>query len=141
MKIVLFILLLVSSVAATFNITELVGQLPQCSIQCLVDGVSSDGCSMLDIACHCSKAAQLTKTISPCFAKAGCTLAEMTDAAATFVHVCEREAGNTTLADGQSNSKSKTPATGTSDSQGIAMCLQSAKWACVATLFMVFMLL
>ncbi|RFU71724.1 cell wall [Trichoderma arundinaceum] len=78
----LFILLFAAAVAvsasATPNITSIVDKLPPCSLECIINGVTQDGCAIDDLACGCSKLNELTKIVSPCLAKAGCTLDEMT---------------------------------------------------------------
>ncbi|KAK1247441.1 hypothetical protein MKX07_002350 [Trichoderma sp. CBMAI-0711] len=73
----LFILLFAAVTAgatATPNATTLLDSLPPCSINCIVEGVTKDGCSLTDLACGCSKINELTKIVSPCLAKAGCLL-------------------------------------------------------------------
>jgi hypothetical protein len=77
----LFILLFAAVTAGattTPNATTLLDSLPPCSINCIVEGVTKDGCSLTDLACGCSKINELTKIVSPCLAKAGCTLEQMT---------------------------------------------------------------
>ncbi|KAL6864016.1 cell wall protein [Trichoderma novae-zelandiae] len=88
----LFILLFaaVTAHASTSpNVTTLLDSLPPCSINCIVDGVTKDGCSLTDLACGCSKLNELTKIVSPCLAKAGCTLEQMTQTASTVAQFCE----------------------------------------------------
>lgn len=77
----LFILLfaaVTASATTTPNATTLLDSLPPCSIDCIVEGVTKDGCTLTDLACGCSKINELTKIVSPCLAKAGCTLEQMT---------------------------------------------------------------
>ncbi|KAL7933317.1 hypothetical protein V8C35DRAFT_305517 [Trichoderma chlorosporum] len=71
------------------NITSLLDSLPKCSIDCIVSGVTQDGCTLSDFSCGCSKINELTTIVSPCLAKANCTLEDMTQAASTVVHFCE----------------------------------------------------
>ncbi|KAL7955718.1 hypothetical protein V8C34DRAFT_290823 [Trichoderma compactum] len=75
--------------STTGNITALLDSLPKCSINCIVDGVAQDGCTLTDLACGCSKINELTKIVSPCLAKANCSLKDMTQAASTVVQFCE----------------------------------------------------
>ncbi|GFP56943.1 hypothetical protein TASIC1_0007043500 [Trichoderma asperellum] len=81
--VLLFVAALTVSAASAPNMTSLVDKLPPCSLNCIVEGVTQDGCAISDLACGCSKINELTKTVSPCMAKAGCTLDEMTPSAAT----------------------------------------------------------
>ncbi|OTA07696.1 SSCRP protein [Trichoderma parareesei] len=88
----LFILLFAAVTAgatATPNATTLLDSLPPCSINCIVEGVTKDGCSLTDLACGCSKINELTKIVSPCLAKAGCTLEQMTQTASNVAQFCE----------------------------------------------------
>ncbi|TFB07684.1 hypothetical protein CCMA1212_001118 [Trichoderma ghanense] len=88
----LFILLFAAVTAgatSTPNVTTLLDSLPPCSINCIVDGVTKDGCSLTDLACGCSKINELTEIVSPCLAKAGCTLEQMTQTASHVAQFCE----------------------------------------------------
>lgn len=87
--ILLFAAALAVSATSTPNITSLVGKLPPCSLECIINGVTQDGCSIDDLACGCSKINELTKTVSPCLAKAGCSLDEMTRMVAEFAPVSQ----------------------------------------------------
>ncbi|KAM6483429.1 hypothetical protein HDV62DRAFT_327852 [Trichoderma sp. SZMC 28011] len=78
-----------ASSSTTGNITALLDSLPKCSINCIVDGVAQDGCTLTDLSCGCSKINELTKIVSPCLAKANCSLEDMTQAASTVVQFCE----------------------------------------------------
>lgn len=69
---------LTACASSTTNITSLLDNLPSCSVNCIVNGVAQDGCTITDLRCGCSKINELTKTVSPCLAKAGCTLEDMT---------------------------------------------------------------
>lgn len=82
--VLLFAAALTVSAASAPNITSLVDKLPPCSLNCIIDGVTNDGCAVSDLACGCSKINDLTKTVSPCMAKAGCTLDEMTRTVCPF---------------------------------------------------------
>ncbi|PNP57691.1 hypothetical protein THARTR1_02689 [Trichoderma harzianum] len=75
--------------STTGNITALLDSLPKCSVNCIVDGVAQDGCTLTDLSCGCSKINELTKIVSPCLAKANCSLEDMTQAASTVVQFCE----------------------------------------------------
>ncbi|PTB68584.1 cell wall protein [Trichoderma citrinoviride] len=108
----LFILLfaaVTASASTTPNATALLDSLPPCSINCIVDGVTKDGCSLTDLACGCSKINELTKIVSPCMATAGCTLEQMTQTASTVAQFCE-SAG--LLVNGTSSDAAPTTATG-----------------------------
>lgn len=76
--VLLFAALAVSASSPAPNMTSIVDKLPPCSLTCIINGVTQDGCAIDDLACGCAKLNQLTKTVSPCMAKAGCTLDEMT---------------------------------------------------------------
>ncbi|KAM0485353.1 hypothetical protein ACHAPX_001339 [Trichoderma viride] len=115
--ILLFAAALTVSAASAPNITSLVDKLPPCSLNCIIDGVTNDGCAVSDLACGCSKINDLTKTVSPCMAKAGCTLDEMTQAAGAVVQLCE-SAGlipNATTSDPTSTTGAASAATSKSD--------------------------
>ncbi|KAL7926136.1 hypothetical protein ACQKWADRAFT_281859 [Trichoderma austrokoningii] len=106
--ILLFAAALTVSAASAPNITSLVDTLPPCSLNCIIDGVTNDGCAVDDLSCGCSKINDLTKTVSPCMAKAGCTLDEMTQAASAVVQLCESAGllANTTASNPTSTTKS-----------------------------------
>ncbi|PTB40960.1 hypothetical protein M441DRAFT_415421 [Trichoderma asperellum CBS 433.97] len=115
--VLLFAAALTVSAASAPNMTSLVDKLPPCSLNCIVEGVTQDGCAISDLACGCSKINELTKTVSPCMAKAGCTLDEMTQAASAVVQLCE-SAGlitNTTAGDPTSTTGAASAATTKSD--------------------------
>ncbi|KAL7795970.1 cell wall protein [Trichoderma ceciliae] len=105
------------SASSTPNITSIVNKLPPCSLECIVNGVTQDGCALGDLACGCSKINDLTKTVSPCLAKAGCTLDEMTQAASTVVQLCESAdlVGNATSSDPASTTGASPATTSESD--------------------------
>ncbi|KAH6604616.1 hypothetical protein Trco_006323 [Trichoderma cornu-damae] len=87
--ILVFVGALAVSASSTPSITSLADKLPPCSLECIVNGVTQGGCALDDLACGCSKINELTKAVSPCLAKAGCTLDEMTRAALAVVQLCE----------------------------------------------------
>jgi len=49
-----------------------IGDLPQCSLSCILAGVPQTGCDVTDFKCACGKADVLTPAITPCVQKA-CT--------------------------------------------------------------------
>ncbi|EHK25612.1 uncharacterized protein TRIVIDRAFT_19266 [Trichoderma virens Gv29-8] len=113
---VFFFAALVASTSSAPNITSLLDSLPPCSINCIVDGVAKDGCNLSDLSCGCSKINELTKIVSPCLAKANCTLQDMTEAASTVVQFCQ-SAGllvNETSSDAASKTGAAPAATTTS---------------------------
>ncbi|KAF1972957.1 CFEM-domain-containing protein [Bimuria novae-zelandiae CBS 107.79] len=53
--------------------------LPQCSLQCFLTALGSDGCSQLtDFKCHCEKSDTLFSSVTPCVQKA-CTADEQAE--------------------------------------------------------------
>ncbi|KAL6905003.1 hypothetical protein GGI43DRAFT_381394 [Trichoderma evansii] len=115
--VLLFAAALTVSATSDLNMTSLVDKLPPCSLNCIIEGVTQDGCAITNLTCGCSKINDLTKTVSPCMAKAGCTLDEMTQAAGAVVQLCE-SAGlitNTTASDPSSTTGSASAATSKSD--------------------------
>ncbi|PLB47524.1 CFEM-domain-containing protein [Aspergillus steynii IBT 23096] len=63
--------------------------IPQCSVQCLVDALTKDGCSQLtDFACHCQKPG-LVQTVTPCVQKA-CTGPEQATVSSVVVEQCAK---------------------------------------------------
>ncbi|KAM0249503.1 hypothetical protein ACHAQJ_009051 [Trichoderma viride] len=115
--ILLFAAALAVSASSTPNITSLIDKLPPCSLECIINGVTQDGCSPDDLACGCSKINELTKTVSPCMAKANCTLDEMTQAASEVVQLCESAGliSNTTTSGPASTTGASPAATTKSD--------------------------
>jgi hypothetical protein len=59
------------------EIPKLMAQYPSCALECLIDGAMQHGCSAIDYQCQCTKAIEITKTVSPCFVHAGCRLNEI----------------------------------------------------------------
>ena len=55
---------IVLTTLAAFAAAQSIIDLPSCSLSCVVSGVSSIGCSATDFKCSCSKADQLTPTVS-----------------------------------------------------------------------------
>lgn len=86
--VLLFAAALTVSATSAPNMTSLVDKLPPCSLNCIIQGVTQDGCAINDLSCGCSKINDLTKTVSPCMAKAGCTLDEMTRTAVLAPSFC-----------------------------------------------------
>ncbi|UKZ48569.1 hypothetical protein TrVGV298_002794 [Trichoderma virens] len=96
---VFFFAALVASTSSAPNITSLLDSLPP-----------------FDLSCGCSKINELTKIVSPCLAKANCTLQDMTEAASTVVQFCQ-SAGllvNETSSDAASKTGAAPAATTTS---------------------------
>lgn len=63
---------------SAIDLLELQKKLPPCSLPCLIQGVSDNGCSIDDFACQCSKLEKIIKTVAPCLVKAGCGLENIT---------------------------------------------------------------
>jgi hypothetical protein len=78
------------------EIPKLMAQYPSCALECLIDGAMQHGCSAIDYQCQCTKAIEITKTVSPCFVHAGCRLNEIGIVADTISSICELVARNAT---------------------------------------------
>jgi hypothetical protein len=75
-----------------FNSTDVLKLLPKCAIDCVLAGISANGCALDDFACQCSKLGEMTKTVSPCLVNAGCDLNELADTVSDVADACEQMA-------------------------------------------------
>lgn len=55
---------------AALTAAQSIADLPQCSLSCLLSGVSATGCGSTDLACACKNADKLTPSVVPCVQKA-----------------------------------------------------------------------
>lgn len=146
MKTTIVIAALAASVACS-EISELQAKLPECSIQCLAEGAATHDCGVTDLECQCSKQEAITKTVSPCFVKAGCDLEDITgmfsssfmsrvslmfsctDTASVVNQLCQAvsaSANDTSTVKG--DGASKTTAAPTTEPTGAAGHVQMVSW-------------
>lgn len=62
---------------AEVNITALISDIPECALECVLNGPGEVGCDILDIHCLCSKLENMTAIVAPCMVHANCTLDEI----------------------------------------------------------------
>ncbi|UPL01016.1 hypothetical protein LCI18_011950 [Fusarium solani-melongenae] len=84
----LFFATLVTSALAIDSLTELMDQLPKCSIECLTNALSEQGCSLTDVQCACSNVQAIVESASPCLIIAGCALDELSKASTSVAEIC-----------------------------------------------------
>lgn len=65
-------------VAATVDPAEILASMPECALECVVEGVADNGCSLTDLPCQCEKLTEMKTTMAPCLVRAGCDLGELT---------------------------------------------------------------
>ncbi|DAA73583.1 TPA_exp: GPI-anchored CFEM domain protein [Trichophyton benhamiae CBS 112371] len=81
----------VIALAAATVVSAQLPDVPQCSLPCFLDALTTDGCSELtDFKCHCSKP-ELPAKITPCV-KSKCPVAEQVSVSNAVVKQCS-EAG------------------------------------------------
>ena len=73
--------------ATAISLADLESQLPSCALLCLAQGVTAHNCQIDDFVCQCTRIEPIIKTVSPCLAKAGCSLENITS-------LCSRRGGN-----------------------------------------------
>jgi hypothetical protein len=92
---------------------------PQCSLNCFIGPLTSDGCSQLeDFKCHCQKADSLFAAVTPCVKK-NCTPAEEADVISKVKDTCAAN-GITVSIPSDSGSASATPTASVSASSAPA---------------------
>lgn len=67
-----------AAAAADINPLDVMKQLPQCGLACLVNGVTEHGCDIENFECQCNKVQEIIATVAPCLAQAGCGLDNIT---------------------------------------------------------------
>ncbi|POR37232.1 Uncharacterized protein TPAR_02563 [Tolypocladium paradoxum] len=130
--------LFASVAAAAVDLAALQKEMPKCSLACLGDAVQSNGCSVMDFACQCSKLEAIMKTVAPCVVKARCDLENITGtfwsctiktwliahgcAATTrlVLDVCENDVLDTVTVQGASTTSTAAGATHTSAATAVA---------------------
>ena len=85
-------------------------EVPQCSLNCFIGPLTSDGCSQLeDFKCHCQKADSLFAAVTPCVKKA-CTPEEEAEVISKVKDTCAANGVTVSLpAEGGSATPTPTP--------------------------------
>lgn len=93
----LFFATLVTSALAIDSLTELMDQLPKCSIECLTNALSEQGCSLTDVQCACSNVQAIVESASPCLIIAGCALDELSSTSFPIMHALRSTSSRDTV--------------------------------------------
>ncbi|KAJ4317506.1 hypothetical protein N0V84_007334 [Fusarium piperis] len=91
----LFFASLVTSALAVDSLTEIMNELPRCSIQCLTTALSERSCSATDVRCVCSNLQAIVQSASPCLVAAGCDLNELSNASSSIADICSGQTTGT----------------------------------------------
>ncbi|KAK3186890.1 hypothetical protein K4F52_004334 [Lecanicillium sp. MT-2017a] len=111
---------------AEVNITALISDIPECALECVLNGPGEVGCDILDIHCLCSKLENMTAIVAPCMVHANCTLDEIMGTGINVVKTCESEFNST------HNSSDGDAFGGSEDKPGTATRLYGVGWAALA---------
>jgi hypothetical protein len=65
-----------------------ISDLPSCSLQCIITGVTGTGCSVTDFKCACGKASQLTSSVTPCVKSACPSAADQAKVITVLEGIC-----------------------------------------------------
>lgn len=99
----------IGALLAALTSAQSIGDLPTCSLTCIVNGVSGVGCSATDFACSCGKSAQLSASVTPCVQSA-CSAADQQKVITVLEGICKSVGITITLGTGGATSSAAPPA-------------------------------
>lgn len=60
------------------ELTDVLSQFPDCSLECIAAGAESFDCDLTDLDCQCGQMEGITAEVSPCMVEAGCEFEDIT---------------------------------------------------------------
>lgn len=105
-----------SALFAATAMAQAISDLPSCSLNCLVTGITGTGCSLTDYACACPKASALTATLTPCVQAACSSAADQAKVITVLEGICANAGFPITISTPAASSATPTPSSAAASS-------------------------